>query len=330
VLAPVADRQAALEERFPTWVPRALHEALDAAAAEFHDRPLVVTDERTFTYREIQEWSVRVANGLIAAGVRPGEHVALVMGNFPEFVAVKFGISRAGAVCVPVNFLNRRDELGYVLHQSDAVALITMDRFRGLDYLAMLDELSPGWEKAPSIGVLRTVVVFALDGGREGATTLDELAVDGPAPDVAVSPDAAADILYTSGTTGEPKGVLLTHDMLLRTAYGSTFGRAFQDGRRVTFSLPMYHVYGYVEGLLAVLFVGGAILPQLTFSPTGTLDAIAHHRADDALFIPTMTMAVLDALDEQDISSLTSVISSGGISLPACGTASTPRGPTRS
>lgn len=315
MLAPVAVRQAALEARFPTWVPRRLDEMLDAAAAEFPDRPLVVTDDATYSYREMVGWSGRIAGGLAAAGVRSGEHVALVMGNFPEFVAAKFAISRAGAVCVPVNFLNRRDELGYVLRQSGAVALITMDRFRDLDYLVMLDELSPGWETGPSIGALRAVVVHPVETGRPGVPTLSELT--GPAPEVDRSPDAVADVLYTSGTTGEPKGVLLTHDMLLRTAYGSAYGRAFQDGRRITFSLPMYHVYGYVEGLLAVLFVGGAIVPQLAFSPTETLDAIARHRTDDALFIPTMTQAVLDAAADRDLAAPTTLscaISSGGVS----------------
>src|SRR5207247_680439 len=78
-------------------------------------------------------------------GVAPGDHVALVMANYPEYLAVKFAIARAGAVCVPVNYLFRRDELGYVLGQSDATVLVTMDRFRGLDYVGALDELAPGW-----------------------------------------------------------------------------------------------------------------------------------------------------------------------------------------
>ncbi|MET0189705.1 MAG: AMP-binding protein, partial [Pseudonocardia sediminis] len=323
MLAPVAQRQAALEKRFPTWERRRLDQALDAAAAEFGDRDLVVTDERTFSYAEIADWSVRVANGLVAAGVRPGEHVAIVAANLPEFVALKFGIARAGAVCIPVNFLNRRDELGYVLDQSDAVLLVTMDRFRDLDYLAALDALMPGWETGgggSAFPTLRGVVLLPTGSGppREGATTFAELAAtaEGFEPVTATGPDDTADILYTSGTTGTPKGVLLTHDMLLRTAYGSAFGRGFQDGRRITFSLPMYHVYGYVEGLLAVLFVGGAIVPQLAFSPAATLDAISRHACDDVLFIPTMTAAVLDHLDSgavADLSSLTSMISSGGV-----------------
>lgn len=296
---------------------------LDAAAEEFGDRPYVVTDDREWTYAEIRDWSMRVAAGLQQAGVRPGDHVALVMANFPEFVPVKFGISRAGAVCVPINFLNRREELAYVLGQSDAVLLITMDRFRNLEYLEMLDQLAPGWERGGGgerLPRLRGVVVASTGDGevRAGATALRELTASGgnPAP-VPVDPGATADILYTSGTTGQPKGVLLTHDMLLRTAYGSAHGRAFEDGRRIAFALPMYHVFGYVEGLLATLFVGGAIIPQTAFSAPDTLRAIERHRATDVLLVPTMTLAVLDELEQNpsghDISSLTAVISSGGV-----------------
>jgi fatty-acyl-CoA synthase len=327
MLPSVRERQAALEKRFPVWEPRRLDQMLDAAVEEFPDRPYVITDERTWTYQEIQQWSIRIAHGLVDSGVRPGEHVAMVMANFPEFVAVKYGIARAGATCVPVNYLNRRDELGYVLGQSDAVTLITMDRFRDLDYLAALDELAPGWEHeggGERLPRLRTVVVFSttVDGGRPGTHTLDELAAtsDEWAPVAGASASATADVLYTSGTTGQPKGVLLTHAMLLRTAYSSAFSRAFQDGHRVTFSLPMYHVFGYVEGMLSVLFAGGAIIPRLAFDPEDTLRAIARHRASDVLFIPTMAMAVVDEADaarakgdSYDISSLTSMLCSGGV-----------------
>ena len=122
----VSDRQQALLKLYPAWNPITLHEMLDLTASRFPNRPLVMTDEKTWSYQEIQKWSAHIAAGLIESGVKPGDHVALLMGNFPEFVAVKFAISRAGAVAIPINFLNRRDELGYVLKQSDAVMLITM------------------------------------------------------------------------------------------------------------------------------------------------------------------------------------------------------------
>ena len=107
---------------------------------------------------------------------------------------------------------------------------------------------------------------------------------------------------------------MLSHDQYLRAAFGSVYGRAFDDGWRVTFSLPMYHVFGYAEGMLTVPFVGGAIVAQLQFDPADTLRAIERHRCDDVLLVPTMTRLVLDELMSNttyDLSSLRAVISSG-------------------
>ena len=320
-LGTIAERQQALWRRFPAWQPRTLDQMLDAVAAEFPQRPYVITDQRSWSYREIQAWSERIAAGLVAAGVRPGDHVGILLANYAEFVAVKFAVARAGAVAVPINFLNRRDELGYVLRQSDAVLLVTMDRFRNLDYQQFLDELAPGWELqggGDTLPRLKRVVVFPTGDAtlRPGVTALADFGADaGPwRPIKHPGPASNADIIYTSGTTGPPKGVMLTHDMILRTAFGSTYGRAFEDGRRILYSLPMYHVYGYVEGLLAALFVGGAVVPQLKFDPADTLRAVNRHRVTDLLLIPTMTLALLDELKKApyDLSSLHSVISSGG------------------
>lgn len=324
-LKPFGERQRALAARFPEWQARTLDQMLAAVAGEYPDRPFVITDKRSYSYREMDQWASRLACGLAQAGVEPGDHVALVMANYPEFVALKFAISRVGATTVPINFLNRAAELGYVLGQSDASLLITMDRYRDLDYLAMLDELAPGWETGgggSELPRLRRVFVFPTESGhtRPGAFGLGELENHGDEwselPDR--DPQGVSDILYTSGTTGGPKGVLLTHDMFLRTAYGSAYARGFQDGRRLIFSLPMYHVFGYVEGLLSVLFVGGAIIPQIQFDPDHTLAGAEKHRAHDILLIPTMTQAVLPRVRDggYDLSSVVSVFSSGGKSPP--------------
>ncbi|MGH8998320.1 MAG: class I adenylate-forming enzyme family protein, partial [Acidimicrobiia bacterium] len=127
-------------------------------------------------------------------------------------------------------------------------------------------------------------------------------------------PYGTADVIYTSGTTGMPKGVIVAHDMLLRTAYASAYTRAFQPGRRILFALPLYHVFGYVEATLAVLFAGGAVLPQLQFDAAETLAAIEGHRIDEAMFVPTMTLAVLEEAQRRsyDLSSLNACFSSGG------------------
>jgi fatty-acyl-CoA synthase len=162
------------------------------------------------------------------------------------------------------------------------------------------------------------VVVFPASGQavRAGAKALGSLG-DGAAPWQAIThpgPASNSDIIYTSGTTGSPKGVMLSHDMMLRAAFGSAWGRAFEDGRRVLFSLPMYHVYGYVEGLLSVLFVGGAIVPRLKFDAVDTLEAVARHGVNDLLLIPTMTLALIDELKSRPyaLDRLHAVLSSGG------------------
>src|ERR1700736_3632391 len=141
-------RRAALEARHPVWTARTIAQALDAAVTEFPDRPLLITDSRTYTYRDIQQWSRALAAGLIESGVQAGDHVAVVLANLPEYVAVKYAIARAGAVAVPVNYALRRRELSYILEQSDSTVLITMDRLRDRNYLEDLDALMPDWERA--------------------------------------------------------------------------------------------------------------------------------------------------------------------------------------
>ncbi|WP_354002792.1 AMP-binding protein [Microbacterium elymi] len=137
------------------------------------------------------------------------------------------------------------------------------------------------------------------DGWRAGALTVPVLAGRGDAATVdaasaGVSADDVADIVFTSGTTGHALGAQLTHDMLLRSAYGSAYHRAFDDGWRIGFALPLYHVFGYIEGMVAALFVGGAIVPQRVFNPRTALEQIERHRINEVLFVPTMTVAVVD------------------------------------
>jgi fatty-acyl-CoA synthase len=314
------ERRSALTARFPVWEPRTLSRFLADTAAEFAGRPLVLTDERTLTYREVDEWSTALADGLVSRGVRPGDHVGIVLANYPEFVPLKFAVARAGAVAVPLNFLYRRDELAYVLGQSRCRTLVTMTGFAGIDHVGLLDDIAPGWEQGPTDelpDLLDVILVPTTGTARAGVPTLDDLAAAGEAARGATAgraarrPDEPADILYTSGTTGSPKGVVHTHDNVLRTAYASALTRAFQDRRRILFSLPCYHMFGYLEGLLAAMFVGGAVVLQPTFDPAAYLGGIERHRADDILCVPTMTVAILEHpdLDTADVSSLTAILS---------------------
>ena len=317
----IDSRRQELRERFAEWVPRTLHERLDDCAAQYGTRPFVITDERTVSYAETADWARRLADGLAAVGVRPGDRVGMVMANYLEFVPLKFAISRAGAVAIPFNYLYRRDELGYVLAQSRCNVLITMTGFMGLDYLGMLDEIAPGWDGSGELELaalpdLRRVVLLSTDDRhRDNVMEVDGLAGlgddhAGRAADGLAWPEDVGDILYTSGTTGSPKGVMVTHDAVQRTGYASALTRAYEDGRRVLFSLPCYHMFGYVEGLLSVMFVGGAIIPQTTFSPVGYLNGVQQHGATDILCVPTMAVAIIEHPDlkRYDLSTLNAIL----------------------
>jgi fatty-acyl-CoA synthase len=317
----VASRRDALERSQEVWQPLGLAARFDSIVARHPQRPCVITDAAVFSYSDMQAWSQRLARGLYALGVRPSEAVALVLDNRPEFVAVKLAIARLGATAVPVNFSYRADELAAVLARSEATVLISIDASIGVDRLAILDQLVPGWESgatAARLPHLRDVLLVDA-AARPGVRDLRWLAEHGAnvGDDVVrrlsddVDPDSPCDIVFTSGTSGLALGAVLSHDMVLRSAYGSAYHRGFADGWRIGFSLPMYHVFGYIEGLLASWFVGGAAIPHAVFNPRSMLTAIARHRINEVLFVPTMSVAVVDeaARHSYDLSSLESVFS---------------------
>jgi fatty-acyl-CoA synthase len=304
--ADVDARRDALRRRFSAWRPRTLSDWLDDCAERYSDTPMVLTDDRELSYADVATESRRLADGLVALGVQRGDRVAMMMANYPDFVAIKFAIARAGAIAVPLNYLYRSDELLFVLADAGCRVLVTMTGFAGLDYQAALDNMPN-----PPIRVL-----FDTDGGaRAGALDLEGLAAlgdqnRGASDGFSLDPCGPGDMLYTSGTTGSPKGVLVSHDAVLRTAYASALTRAYENGRRILFSLPCYHMFGYVEGLLSVGFVGGAIVPQTSFTAEGYFAGIQRHRATDILCVPTMAVAMLEhpARGDYDLNSLTAIL----------------------
>jgi fatty-acyl-CoA synthase len=304
--ADIDARRELLRRCYPAWRPRTLSDWLDDCAKRYGQRPMVLTDDRELSYADVAAESRCLADGLAALGVQPGDRVAMVMANYPELVAIKFAIARAGAIAVPLNYLYRSDELRFVLADSGCRVVVTMTGFAGLDYQAMLD----GIPDPP------TLVLLDTDGRtRPGALTIEGLAAlgdqnRGASDGRTIDPFGPGDMLYTSGTTGTPKGVLVSHDAVLRTAFASALTRAYEDGRRILFSLPCYHMFGYVEGLLSVTFVGGAVIPQTSFSAEGYFAGIQRHRATDILCVPTMAVAMIEhpARRNYDLKSLTAIL----------------------
>ena len=303
------ERRSLLEARYPAWEVLTISGRLDRAAESWADRPLIITDAREWSYAEVQAWSRQIASGLIAHGLKAGEHVALDMANYPEFAAVKFAIARTGAVCIPVNFMLRGQELAYVLGQSNSVMLITMEEFRGHDYLADIERIKPDLPKLRHVFTLPGIEALIASATPESDGELVRRAADGA---------ALSDILYTSGTTGRSKGVMLTHDMVLRAAFSSVIAGAFEDGRRMQFAMPMYHVFGYAECLLAVLFVGGAIIPHLVFEAEAMLEAAERHRTTELVAVPIMTARLIEVARTRgfDSSHLRVMFNSGGANPP--------------
>jgi len=314
-----AERRSGLENRVGRWRVRTLHEVVDAVSRDVGDRPLVITDGSTRTYDDVVESSKRIAAGLLSRGVGPRDRIAVVMANFAEYVPLKVAISRLGAVAVPLNYLYRVDELRYVLHQSRSNVLVTMTAFGDRDYLQMLTEIAPDWRSGtpPELPDLRLVVAFETNDHEapQDVATLSDLA-SAAIPAASELPDGLSgldigDIVYTSGTTGSPKGAMLSHDAFLRSSYATALTRAFEDGRRLLFSAPLFHMFSYVEGFLSVLWAGGAIVPQVGFKPDEFLRGVATHSATEVIAVPTMTVALVEeaARNVYDLSSLVAMMS---------------------
>lgn len=305
----ITHRRDAIAGRHPRWQWSNLHGYLDWSLGDFGDRPLVITDDMILTYDEVAAVSRRLAGGLGSRGIIKGERVGLVMANDPVIVPLLFAIWRAGAIAVPLNTLYRPDEIEFTVREAGCALLIAMSSFGSRDISGELDEALPGWRegKCPALPELRGGLIFDRTNPQQ---FFDDLTDPGAVPaECGLRGEDSAIIMFTSGTTGSPKGVDITHDNLLRASYAGAYHQAFEDGRRAVFSLPLYHGFGLVVGLLSGMIVGGAIIPLLRFDPDAILTAIGRHRANYLMGVPTMTIALLEQAKrgQYDLSSLTAI-----------------------
>jgi fatty-acyl-CoA synthase len=273
--------------------------ALRAQAHARPDAPAILFPESgaRLTYRDWWREAQRVAGGLCAMGVRPGDHVALLAQNRVEWPVVQAAVALCGAVLVPVNTHFLGDDLGYVLRHSRARVLILSNRFRSNDYLANVRRLRP------QLPALEHVVV--LDEPQEDALAWADLA--GPAPDgERAGPEAVAALLYTSGTTGFPKGALLSHRAMLFCAWQVTRRLAIDGNDRWTSFIPLFHCAGCIMAMLGVLQRGACYVGVAAFDPVAMFRVIEQQRCTVLSGVPTSYLAMLEhpARGDFDLSSL--------------------------
>lgn len=304
-------------------------QVLDETTRRYGDRDAVVFPKAgvRLTYRQLSDKVDEAARGLLALGLKRGDHVALWATNVPQWTILQLATARLGIVLVTVNPAYRAFELRYVLGQCDAKALFLVDRFKSSDYFAMLTEVcpelataAPGRLAAKEYPHLRWVV--ALKGEtppgtisweemcRRGTSRRDDLA----ALQAALSPSDAINIQYTSGTTGFPKAAMLSHRNLLVNGYFVGHCQRLTAEDRVCVPVPFYHCFGCVLGTMCSVIYGAAmVLPAESFNPTATLEAIERERATALYGVPTMFIAQLqdETFGRRDLSSLRTGIMSG-------------------
>ncbi len=282
----------------------------DTAAARWGDREALVFRDRRFSFRQIAAEVDRLARGLIHIGVGPGEKVALWLLNCPEWIFAMFALAKIGAVHVPINTRFRTVDLAQVLERSNAAALMTHDVSGPVDYLGMVRELASfegGGEsrrvRSARLPDLERVVVLS-DRQYPGAWGWPELLASAAAVDparlaaraAAVRPSDTAFIMYTSGTTGFPKGVMRDHTLL---AHMADRYRRLQSSERDVFVnyLPLFHIFGYVDGPLGSLLVGYRQILTETFDADEALDLVEREGATHIDGFDTQLKLLIDAQD---------------------------------
>ncbi len=283
---------------------------LRESARTHADKPAVLVEGAQLTYAELDALSDRFAAGLLARGLTPGDPVALQLPNVPQFVIAYFGILKAGAVVVPMNVLLKAGEVGYILRDSGARLLVT--------WAGLAEEAAKGAADAgvTDIVVLTTPGVPQPGFGRPFETLLAPLT--GPAPLHQTDSGDTAVIVYTSGTTGRPKGAELTHFQLFMNA--DTPGRLFGvcDDDVVLVVLPLFHVFALSSILNVCVRFGATMSLVPRFDPDAALAAIQRDRVTIFEGVPTMYIALLNhpGLADYDVSSLRVGIS-GGAPIPS-------------
>ena len=301
------------------WNTATIGQALRDTAARVPARIAVTGLGRQLSFAQLDQDADRLAHGLAALGVGRGDSVALWMTNCPDWVSVWMACVRLGAVLVPVNTRFKPDEVAYILRQSDARVLIGMDRFWDIDFAGMVDTLLPGLAASepgrlhdPQLPELRAVVWWEAV-SRPGCTHLQALRAEGErrlARGDALPPAQPEDpviIVYTSGTTGHPKGAVHGHRVMRNAA---NVARVMRIGPEdvILGHMPFYHVAGAFTAVVPMAMLGCTLVTLAQWVPDEALDTIARERVTIFGGIPTHFIDCLDAIRRRprDVSCLRS------------------------
>lgn len=307
-----------------------IDQVLRKTAAENPDRDALVfvqTGDRR-SWRAFESAVDEAARGLLSLGLARGDHFGIWASNIPEWVILQFAAARIGVVLVTINPAYRTRELEFALRQSEVRGLALIDQFKASNYFGMLDEICPELRSA-SPGDLRSErlpnlkwLVRLRGQDTPGVLGWQELLARGR--DVSdegmaerarmLSPDDPINLQYTSGTTGNPKGVLLTHRNLMLNAFYTGERQKLTPADRICIPVPLYHCFGCVLGTLVAAVSGAAmIFPAESFHTHETLHAIAAERCTAIYGVPTMFIAQLESPEfaATDTSSLRTGIMAG-------------------
>jgi HIP---CoA ligase len=282
--------------------PQTVPAALERAARAFGDAEAVVDGTVRWTFTQLYAESLRVARALAASGVQPGDRVALWSPNSARWVAASFGVYLAGAVLVPVNTRFKGLEAAHVLGRSGATLVLASTDAVGSDLLSLLEE-------AGDLPSLREAVV--LEGpAHHGATAWADFVARGadhasrPLP--AIGPDDVADIIFTSGTTGAPKGAVLAHGPSVRTYEAWSDAVGLRRGDRYLCVYPFFHTAGLKSAVLACVLRGAAVLPHAVFDAGVVMQRVADERITVLPGPPTVFQSMLEhpTRSDFDLSSL--------------------------
>jgi fatty-acyl-CoA synthase len=308
----------------PWFEPITLGALPGRAAVRWGGREAVGFRGQRWTFAALAAGVDRVARGLMALGVRPGDKVALWMVNRPEWIEIAFAVMKLGAVLVPVNTRLRTDDVAYILEQSESTTVILAERSGPIDYLGMLRELVPvgGGGRLPKLAH----TVLLADSAQPGTLAWNELVARGDAVDArrlaaraaAVEPDDLAFLMYTSGTTGFPKGVMHSHRMI-RNVGDRAFRLAITEQDAIMMYLPLFHLFAFSEGMLTSMLSGARQILTETFDADESLDLIARERATVIHGFDSHYKALCDAHAgrPRDVSSIRTGICAAGMSSSA-------------